>query len=166
MQIVSKWIICLKGQSLFSEKNEKNTFNLSSAEFSQRVTKVKVNIKCRSFENLYHFLGKFSRRQNRDIFLIFQKSGFDSSCKLDWRQFAWNVKSCFLEKKIETVCLKCQSLFSGEKIRKQFSMSSAEFLVQIVKWDLKTVLIEKVPYMWLSKFSDCTLCVVLWWRVH
>ena len=35
------------------------------------------------------------------LFFFFQKTGFDVSCKLSpiWRQFAWNVKSCFLGKK-------------------------------------------------------------------
>ena len=64
--------------------------------------------------NLYHSLGIFSRRQNDVIFLIFprkqdltfhancllsQKTGFDISCKLSPK---------------ETICMKCQILFSGK----------------------------------------------------
>ena len=50
--------------------------------------------------NLYHSLGIFSRRQNDVIFLIFprkQDLTFHANCLLR-RQFAWNVKSCFLGK--------------------------------------------------------------------
>ena len=39
-------------------------------------------------------MGKFSRWQTDYIFLIFP-----------WRQFAWNVKSCFLGKNISNCCL-------------------------------------------------------------
>ena len=52
--------------------------------------------------NIYHSLGKFSRRQMDDIFLsfflyfFFQKIGFDISCKLSPK---------------ETICMKCQSIF-------------------------------------------------------
>ena len=50
--------------------------------------------------NLYHSLGIFSRRQNDVLFLIFprkQDLTFHANCLLR-RQFAWNVKSCFLGK--------------------------------------------------------------------
>ena len=50
--------------------------------------------------NLYHSLGIFSRRQTGDIFLIFprkQDLTLHANCLLR-RQFAWNVKSCFLGK--------------------------------------------------------------------
>ena len=53
-----------------------------------------------AYFNLYHSLGIFSRRQNDDIFLIFprkQDLTFHANCLLR-RQFAWNVKSCFLGK--------------------------------------------------------------------
>ena len=47
--------------------------------------------------NFYHPMGKFSRRQNDDIFFYFsQKIGFDISCKLSPE---------------ETICMMCQSLF-------------------------------------------------------
>ena len=42
----------------------------------------------------------FSRRHINDIFLIFpRKTGFDIACKLS---------------PLETICMKCQNLFSGE----------------------------------------------------
>ena len=50
--------------------------------------------------NLYNSLGKFSRLHIDDIFLIFprkQAMTFHANC-LPWRQFAWNVKTCFLDK--------------------------------------------------------------------
>ena len=50
--------------------------------------------------NLYQSLGKFSRWKTDDIVLIFprkQDLTFHANC-LHWRQFAWNVKSCFQEK--------------------------------------------------------------------
>ena len=51
--------------------------------------------------NLYHSLGIFSRRQTDNTFSYFtQKTGFDISCKLSPK---------------ETICMKCQILFSGKK---------------------------------------------------
>ena len=48
--------------------------------------------------NRYNSLGKFSRQQTDDIFLIFfQKIGFDNSCKLSPK---------------EIICMMCQILFS------------------------------------------------------
>ena len=44
-------------------------------------------------------MGKFSRQQIDDIFLIFPRKRFDISCKLSAK---------------ETICMKCQRLFSGE----------------------------------------------------
>ena len=59
-----------------------------------------------SLFNQYHSLGKFNRRQINDIFLIFpRKIDFDISCKSSPK---------------ETICKKCQSLFSW-KIRKNVS---------------------------------------------
>ena len=60
-------------------------------------------------------MGKFSRQQF-DIFSIFpQETGFGISCKLSPK---------------ETVCMKCQTLFSEKKKKKCFKMSSAEFFTQ------------------------------------
>ena len=50
--------------------------------------------------NLYHSLGEFNSRQIGDTFLIFpRKTGFDILCKLS---------------PVETICMKCQILFSGK----------------------------------------------------
>ena len=96
----------MKCQILFTGKNKKkNITNLSPAELAQKVVKVKM-LFSRLHEwvhyiNLYHSLSKFSRRQIDYIFLIyfFQKIGFNIPCKLSPK---------------ETICMKCQSLFSGE----------------------------------------------------
>ena len=66
--------------------------------------------------NLYHSLGKFSRRQIDDIFSYFsQKIGFDISCILSPE---------------ETICIKCQSLFSEKKKKKKkFKISSAKIFI-------------------------------------
>ena len=84
-------------------------------------------------------LGKiFSRRQIDDIFLIFprkQDLTFQANCLLR-RQFAWNVKSCFLgkiRKTKETICLKCQILFSGKNKKNIINLSSAENAQKVVK---------------------------------
>ena len=55
---------------------------------------------CIHLFTFYHSVGLFSWRQIGDIFLIFpskQYLTFHANC-LRWRQFAWNVKSCFLGK--------------------------------------------------------------------
>ena len=60
---------------------------------------------------------KISADNILDISLIFcQKIGFDISCKLS----PW-----------ETICIKCQNLFSGNK--KYFKMLSAELARRVVK---------------------------------
>ena len=46
--------------------------------------------------NLYHFLGKFSRWQTDNIFLIFPRKQDDISW--NWRQSVWNVKTYVLWK--------------------------------------------------------------------
>ena len=65
---------------------------------------------------LYHSLGNFSRRQI--YILFFQKTCFDSSCKLSPK---------------ETIWMKCQSLFSGKSKKKYYKMSSAEIIIQHAK---------------------------------
>ena len=44
MQIVSLETICTKCQNLYSGKNKKHIINLSSAEYAQRVVKVKAPV--------------------------------------------------------------------------------------------------------------------------
>ena len=64
-------------------------------------------------------LGKnFSRPHFEIFFLIFfQKIGFDTSCKLS---------------PYETVCMKCQSLFSGKNKKNIINLSTAEFAQRMV----------------------------------
>ena len=60
-------------------------------------------------------LGKNLSRQHFEIFLyISQKIGFDSSCKLSPK---------------ETICMKCQILFSRKKKEEKnfFELASADF---------------------------------------
>ena len=55
------------------------------------------------------------------FFFIFprkQVMTFHANC-LHWRQFAWNVKTCF---QMETICMKCQNLFSGKKKKNNISV--------------------------------------------
>ena len=65
-------------------------------------------------------LGKnFNRRHFKIFFLFFQKIGFHTSCKFS---------------PLETICMKCQSLFSGENNKKNnISLSSAEFAQREIK---------------------------------
>ena len=66
------------------------------------------------------------------IFFFFQKIGFDISCKLPPK---------------ETICMKCQSIFSGEKKEKNtISLSSAEFAQRVIE----------VKYQ--SRFMNAFIC--------
>ena len=65
-------------------------------------------------------LGKIFSRQYIEIFFLFFPEKFlifHANC-LQWRQFAWNVKSCFL--------------FSGNK-KNIMNLSSAELAERVVK---------------------------------
>ena len=72
-----------------------------------------------SFPHITHLtlsmLGKiFSRRHFEIYFLLFsQKIGFDMLCKLSPPK--------------ETICIKCQILFSGNNKKNVFNLSSGEF---------------------------------------
>ena len=58
-------------------------------------------------------LGKHFSRQHFEILSNFlQKKGFDISCKLS---------------PMETICMKCQSLFSGKSKKNIINLLSAEF---------------------------------------
>ena len=61
-------------------------------------------------------LGKTFSRRHFEIFLFFQKTGLDISCKL------W-----------ETICMKCQNLFSVENKKNNISLLSAELAQRVVK---------------------------------
>ena len=64
-------------------------------------------------------LGKiFSRRHIGVFFFSSQKTGFDISCKLS---------------PVETICMKCQVLFSGKNNKNITNLSSAELFVRVVK---------------------------------
>ena len=72
----------------------------ASYQYPQCIRRYQIKIETCFLFNLYHSLGIFSRRQNDVIFLIFprkQDLTFHANCLLR-RQFAWNVKSCFLGK--------------------------------------------------------------------
>ena len=74
------------------------------------------------FFKVYHSLVYFSRRQIDYICLfISQKIGLDISSKLS---------------PTDTICMKCQSLFSGENKKKCFNISSAENFTQHAKLSL------------------------------
>ena len=66
---------------------------------------------------------KFSRRQIADMFLIFHRK-HDSMQRKQDLTFAWNVKSCFLEKKIRK---------KKQKKTKKNKMLSAEIFIQSAK---------------------------------
>ena len=92
-----------------------------------RIRGEKVN-GAESLNSVYIYVWKYSdgllkpwvlrKNVNWSIFLIFfrkQVLTFNANC-LQWRQFAFNVKSCF-----------------PGKIRKKFNLSSAEFAQSVVK---------------------------------
>ena len=72
--------------------------------------------------NLYHSHGNFSKLEIGDIFSYF----FFPEKRL-WYFFAWNIKAFFV------ICMKYQSLFSGENKKKYFKMMSAGNFVQHAK---------------------------------
>ena len=65
-------------------------------------------------------LGKIFSRQHFEIFFsyFFQKTGFDISCKLSPE---------------ETICMKCQILFTGKNKKNIINLSSAENAQRVVK---------------------------------
>ena len=70
---------------------------------------------------------------------------FHANCL--WRQFAWNVKSCFLR-----------------KIRKYFNMSSAENFTQRFPRSIQTGLeaqVGKKSLTWIRLMMIC--CIIPWW---
>ena len=60
-------------------------------------------------------------------FYFSQETGFDISCKLS---------------PLETICMKCQILFSGENNKNIISLRSAEFAHSMVSVNIKTVIIS------------------------
>ena len=63
-------------------------------------------------------LGKYCNRQRFEVFfLIFfsQKTGFDISCKLSPKKTGFDIQYKLSK---DTICMKCQILFSGKKEEK------------------------------------------------
>ena len=100
-----------------------NNFNAHSHSDSldESLLKKRTRVALLIFEfflNLYHSMGKFSKqmisRWHWNIFFIFSRKQdlpFQSNC-LHWRQFAWNVKTCFLEKKkIRKIFVICWTVY-------------------------------------------------------
>ena len=56
-----------------------------------------------------------------------QKIGFDISCKLSLGGSLHEMSNPILKKSEETVCMKCQILFSGKNKKNIINLSSAEF---------------------------------------
>ena len=83
---------------------------------------------CYLFDITLSTLGKiFSRRH----FYFSQKKGFHISCKLS---------------PMETICMKCQNLFSGKNKKTIISLSSAEFVHSIVGVKLLFISVKSIPY--------------------
>ena len=73
---------------------------------------------CEMCRLMLSMLGKYCIRQRFEVFfLIFfsQKTGFDISCKLSPKKTGFDIQ-CKLSK--DTICMKCQILFSGKKEEK------------------------------------------------
>ena len=141
MQIVYRQFT-LNVKAYFLGKNKKSIVKLSSAKFSKRAVNVKISAQWyhitfidmhwiiaysaqgRHVEpKLYNSLGLFSRRQLDDVILIFsRKINFDISCK-----------SSPLETKVETICMKCRNLFSGQNKKAISIMLSAESFTQCAR---------------------------------
>ena len=95
------------------------------------VLSIEMCISVLSF-NTYHVMGRFSRQQTFDIFLIFSSEiGSDTSCKLSPK---------------ETICMKCQILFSRKNKKKISKCCLLKFLpsMQSVKAGLKYSLYENI----------------------
>ena len=89
-----------------------HSFCLSSANVSSLVIQVNAS----HFFNLYQSLNKFSRRQLDIIFLFFFFP--------ERRQFAWNVKSYFLEKVFQNAV--CWNFLSNMQSTKQINSEFAK----------------------------------------
>ena len=96
---------------------------------------------------------------------------FHANC-LQWRQFAWNISSLFSS---GTICMKCQSLFSGENKNKFTNSSSAEIAQREIRVksqgyltrDLVDVLpsfTSEVTFVTSYLFSCTSSC--FWYRIN
>ena len=109
--------------------------------------------------NLYYYMGKFSRRQIADMFLIFHRKHdfmqrkqdltFHAIC-LQWRQFAWNVKSCFLEKIRKTKQTKCYLLkFLSRVLSVKLDTKTYQFSHSYTKY----IFVQRHQYIFFSYSS-------------
>ena len=92
-----------------------------------------INQKKFSKHLIYHSLGLFSRGQMDDIFLVFprkQDLTFHANC-LCWRQFACNVKTCFMGTLV-TIRMKCKNLFSGKNKQNISKCCLLKFLPRVL----------------------------------
>ena len=95
---------------------------LNKINMHQRINWItwKKNYRANAVTLILSTLGKtFSRRHSEIFFLFFlKKIGFDISCKLSPK---------------ETICMTCQSLFSGKDKKNIINLSSAESAQRVVK---------------------------------
>ena len=115
-----KQTICMKCQSLFSGKNKKNIINLLSAEFAQRVVKVKQRSLCNNCNKDYqtfHSTATACLKLYKKIQLVAFNARW---CKIS----QWQINDIFLILprkygltlcvKWEAVCMKLQAQFCGK----------------------------------------------------
>ena len=88
---------------------------------------------------------KFSRRHFEIFFLFFQKIGFGISYKLS---------------PLETVCLKCQSLFTWKNKKNVINLLSADFAQGVVKPRVK-VKVELLKSFLIFAFNKVMNCLGL-----
>ena len=118
----------------------------------------------------FHSLGKFSRRQI-NIFLIFprkQDLTFHAKCP-HWRQFAWNIKSCFLGKNKKNIS-KCHLLkyLSRERSVKTNKSSSCSFVclfatcTALLTVDLSRCWLLLICIFVMASVLKQTTCTAVW----
>ena len=118
---------------MFSRRNKKNIYLIQtliwtyvpSIIFSEKYS-YNQNVVRYNFAHLYHYLVKFSKSHISDIFLFFQKTGFDVSNKLSQssRKQGFDI-SCKFYEMSKPVFL--------EKNNKYFQMLSAQNFTQSAK---------------------------------
>ena len=131
----------MKCQSLFSGKNKKNIINLLSAEFAQSMVSVSKTIKVYKKEvelinkilwRHKHYLtphlttGNKQHTKQVETFLHFAclvNISADNILKYFFSFSPWRQFTC----PMDTIHMKCQSLFSGKNKKNIINLSSAEF---------------------------------------
>ena len=88
---------------------------------------------------------------------IFQKTGFEISCKLspEWRQFAWNVRTCFLGKIENIINLLSAELAQRSRVvkakpqlKQQNKPESNLMLFLLLHENVLTGFLFLVPHFW------------------